>query len=264
LIFFFILLEYFTNWNIILVSIYYSLAFASSCIGIKYGSGYSDDAGTGSIDRSDWDKNVILLGKIQNIIFEVEGATALLVTVVSFGLLDQSLDFWNITPHLMQTISFLIEMTLNRLHVNFEHAPFNLIWAGLYCCFVWPMVATGVMEKWPYFFFHTDTAACFIWYNGLFMADVGFYSMWYGLSYTKYKHTLGLEMDYKNVSNSVIIEQNNSEEIELTNVMVGQSNKGDYDIETGKVEKEEEIVEKVSTGPVLLPTEDDEIDNSSL
>lgn len=252
-------IQYFTNWNIILVSIYYMLAFSSSCIGIKYGSGYSDDNGLGSIERSDWDKKVILLGKIQNIIFEVEGATALLVTIVSFGLLDHSLDFWNITPHLFQTISFLIEMSLNRLHVNFEHAPINLFWAGLYCCFVWPLVATGVMEKWPYFFFHTDTAACFIWYNGLFIADIGFYSMWYGLSYIKYKHTIDTDMNYKSIKSLTLNEQNNFEEIELTTTMVRQSNN---DIETGdEIVNEDEEVE-IPKGQNLLPIETDEIDDS--
>jgi hypothetical protein len=168
-------LIFFTNWNIIMVSVYFTLSFTSSLIGHEYGGDISDDH---KLILQNWSNKTSILGKIIHVLFEVLGSTALLVTVVAFNFLNPEFEFWNITQHLMQTIAFLIEMFLNNMHVKLISLYLCLLWAVIYVCFIWIMVGTGIVKDWPYFFLNTDTSNCFLWYNGLFIGDTTFYIIW--------------------------------------------------------------------------------------
>lgn len=213
---------YFTIWNIDLISLYYILAVTVSLIGVIHGDekSNSDDSSESSSDTnvkqtsvtqnnfllssspsqrtpaavttlsegnasSNWSKHTVNLGYTVQILFEVAGASALFITVVAFVLLNPEFSFWNVTYHFVTSCSFLVEMYLNSMTVRWEHCAINLFWALLYLIFIWPAVATSVVERWPYDFLDVSSTACFLWYTILFAANIFFYYVWYGFSYLK-------------------------------------------------------------------------------
>ena len=78
--------EYFTTWNLELITVYFLAALISSIIGCRYEG----------IDI-EWSFATRCLGAFVHALFEVCGGTALLVTVVDFTLLDHQFDFWNVS-----------------------------------------------------------------------------------------------------------------------------------------------------------------------
>jgi hypothetical protein len=181
--------QYFTNWNLILISIYYFSALTSSVIGIRFGN--RDDA--------EWSRRVRRLGYAVHILFEVVGGTALLVTVVDFTLLNPEFTFWNASQHFATMLSLMIELCVNCLPVRMDHFSYNALWASLYLVFIWPVVGSGARRHWPYDFLDLSGPSCFLWYTGLLLADILFYCLWvllYRFKVYMYIHVLGLGKIY--------------------------------------------------------------------
>jgi hypothetical protein len=76
------------------------------------------------------------------------------IQVITFTVLNPSFEFWNVSVHFVTLMTLLVEMSLNKLIVRFDHYPFNIMWAYIYLIFVWVIVYMGVVD-WPYFFLHT-------------------------------------------------------------------------------------------------------------
>lgn len=125
--------QYFTTWNCELIGLYFALAFSVSVIGLRFDS-----------PDVEWSYSVRCLGQSVHILFEIAGASAFLVTVVAFTLLDPTFDFWNASVHFATTLSMLLEMSLNSIFVRFDHYPFNTYWALVYLIFIWPIVVSGL------------------------------------------------------------------------------------------------------------------------
>jgi hypothetical protein len=170
---------FFTLWNVYLITLYYFLALTSSIIGFLHGPTESD------AKAPKWSDRVQTLGYAVQILYEVAGSTALFVTIVNFSALNHHFVFKNVSRHLATTLSLLVECALNKISVRYEHLIFNLTWVLLYMMFCWPMVASGALHDWPYFFLSTDTPAVFAWYMGLFAMDTLFYSIWFYIIRTK-------------------------------------------------------------------------------
>ena len=184
---------YFTNWNTKLIALFFLFAVILSILGlfhipkeIKNDSFLSLSSISTNDDENDNDENIILLrfSKIFHVLFEVCGGSAVLVTVIAFCILDPTLNFWNISTHLITLISIIIELILNNMIVKFNHLPYNLSWAMIYLVFVWVIIFFK-LEYWPYFFLKTDTINCYIYYDSLLLADLFFYTIFYGLSRIK-------------------------------------------------------------------------------
>lgn len=165
--------QYFTTWNLELLSVYYLLSAFLSVVGLVY-----DD------DDVEWSKSIRIIGRIAHVLFQVAGATAILVTVVAFSLLNPEFTFWNSSDHFATLCSILWELCLNGMFVQFEDFRFNVAWAALYLIFIWPVVATGI-RSWPYDFLQVNSPACFGWYSGLLLVNFLFYCVWFGLSRLK-------------------------------------------------------------------------------
>jgi hypothetical protein len=165
---------FFTTWNLYLLSLFYLLAFSASCIGLC-----SSVANIGATNSR--------LGTIVHSLYEVAGSTAFLVTVVAFTLLDPQFSFQNMTIHFFTTCSVLVEMLLNKMTVLPLHIIFNFVWASTYLAFIWTVVACGAVEEWPYDFLQTDTWQCFLWYTGLFIGVMFFFSLFWAFSKAKMK-----------------------------------------------------------------------------
>jgi hypothetical protein len=165
--------QYFTTWNLYLLSFYYLMAFIASSCGL-------------CIDSNGVHPHTFL-GIAVNMLYEVAGSSAFLVTVVAFCFLDSKLTFGNMTVHLFTTGSILIEIGLNHMEVLPLHAILNTLWASAYLGFIWTTVATGVVEEWPYPFLETDSWQCFLWYTGLFVGCIVFYTVFYFISISKMK-----------------------------------------------------------------------------
>lgn len=183
---------FFTNWNVLLIAVYYSIAFTLSCIGIYYSyykSGTLQSpllcSSSGSSNVK-WSSSIQTLGKYQIIIFDYAGATAMLITVVAFTLLDPQFVFFNCTVHFATTLSFLLEMMINSLHVRLAHLSYSLIWYTFYLIIIWTVVYTSAVPDWPYPFLRTDSYACFFWYTALLFCSCLFYGLWMFMS--KCKH----------------------------------------------------------------------------
>ena len=162
--------QYFTNWNLMLISTFYACALSASFIGLCFG--HSD---------AEWPQRIRRLGYAVHILFEVVGATAILVTTVDFSLLNPQFAFWNASEHFATLLSLVIELCVNSLPVRLDHYGYNALWASVYLCFIWPVVATGARHHWPYDFLDVSGPDCFIWYTGLLIADIIFYCIWMGL-----------------------------------------------------------------------------------
>lgn len=174
---------YFTVWNIDLICIYYFLAIIASCIGL-----YTEWSQSISYKEINWSQSMTDFGNAINIILEVAAGTALFVTIVVFALLNREGSLTNTSQHLITTISFLTEFSLNSMLIRYEHLIFNVMWAMFYTIFIWPAVVEDLVRKWPYFFLRTGIAGSFFWYTLLFVLDVLFYLMWYGFSILKVKY----------------------------------------------------------------------------
>lgn len=168
-------LKYFTNWNILLVSLYYLLAFMASVMGcccVKKSQEETDG----------WSIGPRTMAVVLQIMYEVAGSTAFLVTVVDFALLDPGFYLLNVTCHFATTLSFLVESMLTNMTVRWDHYPIALWWYILYICVIWPVVLTDKVAHWPYAFLSLDSWESLLWYSGLVLGTLIFYGLWWLLN----------------------------------------------------------------------------------
>ncbi len=201
--------KYFTQWNIDLITSYFFLATICSAIGIYHDQKrQKDERNVSSVDfhlintLQPWSKSVEILSNGTQVLFEVAGGSALFVTVITFILLDPEFVFWNVSEHFVTSLALLLELSLNSLVIRWEHLTFNLSWALLYLIFIWPAVSLSTVNNWPYDFLYTDSKAAFIWYTILFVANVLFYMIWWGLSKLKAKYLMRLNNSQESRPNS--------------------------------------------------------------
>lgn len=191
-------LFYFTNWNLIMISVYYGLSIHSSLIGIMYhteitNGSFSDNSWltvenpATTSEKSFWSPYVQRLGFCIQILFEVAGSTAMFVTVIAFTFLNPDFDFWNVSGHFVTSMSFLAEMAQNSMIVRWHHVALSLLWALIYLVYIWPAVGSGAVTNWPYPFLDTSGPGSFAWYFVLFFADALFFALWFYLSRAKYE-----------------------------------------------------------------------------
>jgi hypothetical protein len=170
--------QYYTNWNVILISIYYMLASVASSI--KLYRNYKKDNSAVSARLENF-------GKFVGAMHSVAGSAALMITAVNFLLLSSDPNIWNLTQHATTSISFvMIELPLNNIPVTWLDVIWAALWPMVYLVVIWPVVAEGVRE-WPYFFLEVDNAGSFVWYNILYILAILFFFVYYGLGQLKEK-----------------------------------------------------------------------------
>jgi hypothetical protein len=154
---------YFTNWNLILLGIYFFIAALCS-IQHRLDPLGGTDAPSTALPKWWTPKIRQHIVRIAGIGHDVAGANAIFVTVVALGILDPSPTFWNLTNHLSNSVFMFIELALNNIHARSENYVWNLTWVFVYVCFAWIIVYTGV-RKTPYFFLKTvNKPEAFAWY----------------------------------------------------------------------------------------------------
>jgi hypothetical protein len=181
---------YFTNWNIYLISLYYFVSSVASAIGICKDNAFREYIHQHQHNRnrdnlSFWTDSMTTLGSAVHILFEIGGSTAFFITVIDFCTLDPKFGYWNVCLHFVTSVSFLVELVLNSMVVQWYHVLFTVTWGLMYLIFIWPMVATGAATKWPYFFLKTEKVV-FGWYIFLFLALIFFYYVFYGVDALKW------------------------------------------------------------------------------
>jgi len=189
-------LYFFTLWNVIMISVYFAMAVISSVIGLVYGAEFAKrensqqqpSSGWFSQEGAFWSDHVLRLSLFMQILFEVAGGSAFFVTIVAFSFLNPEFVFWNVSAHFVTSMTFLIELSQNSMIIRWQHVLLNMLWALIYCTYIWPAVATHKVTDWPYDFLDVSNAGCFAWYFALFFANVLFYSLWYTLSRIKYEY----------------------------------------------------------------------------
>ena len=164
---------YFTNWNIWFISVYFGSVIVCSILNLVYGHTVS------------WSPGMHQWARIIHVHFEVAGGTAFFVTVVAFSMLDGRFTFWNASQHFVTSVTMLTELILNDMYVRMDHFPCNLSWAILYLLVIWPVVKTGIIEDWPYFFLDTSSIIALLLYTILLLVDGIFYTVWYLVSLGK-------------------------------------------------------------------------------
>lgn len=165
---------YFTLWNVYLTVGYFLLTSISSILSIIYGKKiYSELPLTDS------------LGKAIVLIYAAWGASAFYVTVLNFTLLSPEMDYWNVSEHLITTITVVIEMSVNALDVRPIQFLCATSWVLLYVFFIWAVVGEG-LRGWPYFFLDASSTSSFGWYGILFFLDIVFFIIWWALHRLKW------------------------------------------------------------------------------
>lgn len=76
---------------------------------------------------------------------------------------NRDVEFENFSQHLITSLTLVVEMCANSLIIRREHVAFLLAWVFFYVVFVWVVVGTGAVVRWPYFFFEVESAASFVW-----------------------------------------------------------------------------------------------------
>jgi len=178
---------YFTIWNAQLISVYFLLALTCSVIGVVHG-------GTGGSDRAvhangpTWSQRVNVLGRVIHVLFEVCGGTACFITVVSFVALNPEFSFSNGSDHFATLVFMLVELAFNDMYVRFDHFQLNVTWDLMYLTFIWPVVALGVIARWPYFFLDVQSlgSLSLATHTALLVLSFVFYSVFYGVSELKF------------------------------------------------------------------------------
>ena len=183
---------FFTLWNLELISLYFFLAVGCSIMGFIYGNKSQSNlcvvkVTNESSTRIVWSSTINRFAYMMHVLYEITGGNAFMVISISFILLNRNFTFWNVSAHFVPAMSMLMELFLNNVFVRFDHFPWNLMWPMIFLLFIWPIVYTGVISGWPYFFLRTDTYYCFLFYNGLLIANLVFYLLWYGCSELKFK-----------------------------------------------------------------------------
>ena len=172
--------NYFTNWNLVLITVYFFNAASCSALRLL------------DIQLSARHQMVAeQLCKNTARLFDVCGSCALFVTVVSYGILDHSGDQWNIIAHITNSLFMLVEAALNDMRGSMESFKFLLAWAYFYLIFTWGLVGTQVKSS-PYFFLETSSAAAFGWYSGLLVLLYVFFVAWIGVLALKHRVARGL------------------------------------------------------------------------
>jgi hypothetical protein len=125
---------FFTNWNTKLISLYFLLTCICSVRGfIQQQTGGIMQPSRGIRRTDDRMSSLNLLyARTVRCLFEVCGGTAILVTVVAFGLLDPSFTFCNVSCHFVTLVTLLVEMMLNNMLVRINRIVLNITWAFVY------------------------------------------------------------------------------------------------------------------------------------
>jgi hypothetical protein len=170
--------QFFTNWNLFLISAYFFEAFLASTLLIIAKRRNYDVWIPDHVQKT--------LGTLISIHFAVAGASAIFITTVNFAILDSNFEMINVVSHLATSVLLLLDLFLNNIHVHYLEFIFNFTWALVWMTFIWPLVVTHV-KNWPYEFMETDRAKCFMWYNGMFVVNFFFYNVWWALCRFKLK-----------------------------------------------------------------------------
>ena len=160
--------NYFTNWNLVLITVYFLNALSCSVL-------HALD----KVRHLSAQHHAIVEQLCRNSarLFDVCGSCALFVTVVSYGILDHSGDQWNVIAHITNSVFMIVEAAFNDLAGSMESFKFVIFWAYFYLIFTWGLVGTGVKGS-PYFFLETSSATAFGWYSGLLVLLFLFFIIW--------------------------------------------------------------------------------------
>jgi hypothetical protein len=101
-------------------------------------------------------------------------------------------------------------MFINGFYVDPLHIIFNLIWAAMFCAFIWPYVYFGMLDHWPYPFLDTGSPACFGWYSGLIIGNFIFWGLWWGLFQLKKRLRPNVKNDFILDNKQPYLSNNNS------------------------------------------------------
>ena len=177
--------QFFTTWNLWLICVFNFFAVISSTIGFL---AYTSDSSSGSGSDGGMPMTGPWAGRLAQLVFvlyEITASAAFLVSVVAFTLLDpppKTWAFWNMTIHVFNLCSMLVETALNRMEVVQVHCIFLILWCCAYIVYIWVMVVSGYVTDWPYTFLETEKWQCFLWYPALVGAGLLFYYLFQKLS----------------------------------------------------------------------------------
>ncbi len=172
---------YFTIWNIILLSLYF---LAATICSVQF-----------FLDPDNKQEISFLLSpskRAQMAVWlktasDVTGSCALFVSVVAFGVLDNSMEFWNVTFHLTNSLFFLVETAQNSIRAQPRNCLVGLVFMYVYVVFAWILVAGAQIRPWPYFFLNTEYVIAYGWYIGLQLFYMLFFVFWLGIVKQKFK-----------------------------------------------------------------------------
>lgn len=166
---------FFTNWNVLCIMAYFFVSFLLTLAHEIYDSSYTTESTLLNI-----------MSNVSTTMYMVLTPTAWFISIVNFALLSQDPNYWNFSGHLITSLSLIVELLQNRIHVEWHHNAFSLAWKVIYIVFAWLIIGTGVYGGWPYDFLETSSPICFFWYNFLLFIDILFFAVFIYASQYKY------------------------------------------------------------------------------
>merc|ERR1712228_51966 len=143
-------------------------------------------------------------------LFEVCLPMSIFVSIIYWGVLDPTHstihDIHMVLQHLVNTIYFLSEFSINRMLESPPAATLTVLWGVLYCYFCWVVhwciftftIVTDETMVWPYFFMSLKDWSAVLWYSGILIALLFFDLVVIILSQAKAKCMKGtVDGDYK-------------------------------------------------------------------
>jgi hypothetical protein len=187
--------NYFTHWNLILLTVYFFLTTIHSVIYIISKNGYLGLTNPPWQDVSHPLKAYPLLFGPDNAyerlckntarLHDFAGACAIFVTIVNFGVLDSSTEMWNVVNHLTNSIFIGFDLLNNNIESSMQSYKWCISWIYFFIIFTWGLVDTG-MKPWPYFFLDTDSSGVYGWYEGLLILNFIFFIIWFYICRLKF------------------------------------------------------------------------------
>lgn len=170
---------YFTNWNILLLIVFYVGATSLSLLSFLRPSSPPPPSSLLEIPSAIW-----------MALYLIAAPSAFFVTLVDLSLINPEPTYWNFSAHVATSVSILIEIALNAIPTIPRDLCFPLSWALIYSIFIWIIKVQGVAKKWPYDFLDTPSAFSFVWYTVLYLLVILCYFLFNGILRLKQKYFL--------------------------------------------------------------------------
>jgi hypothetical protein len=134
-----------------------------------------------------WSYSMRAFGSFIQILYEVAASCALLTVIVVYASGIGTLEWVDVSQHILVFAIFAVELCLNMIEVRFEHILLNEAWILLYLTVIWGLVGSETLPHWPYQFIETNSRMSLGIYAVGFFGSCLIYTVWLAMNLAKFQ-----------------------------------------------------------------------------